>query len=111
MCRVECQNLGDNLLQAYRAANSALEEIPAYSDPQDFGRKQRLKEELGERAEEVAVAAFRLLSHEMGIGKVSLHSGSRRLSACCRLKLQFQLIRLYCGKVALDSGSRKTRYL
>jgi hypothetical protein len=51
--------MGDDLVQAYRAANTALEEIPSYSDLRNSGRKQRLKATLGKRAERQAVAAFR----------------------------------------------------
>jgi hypothetical protein len=59
--------MGDDLVQAYRAANTALEEIPSYSDLRNSGRKRRLKATLGKRAERQAVAAFR--SSEGAAGK------------------------------------------
>ena len=55
--RVECQKLGEDLQQAYRAANQALEEIPAFEDIPKANRK--VVEELAEGAGSQAVAAFR----------------------------------------------------
>ncbi len=56
-CRVECQKLGEDLQQAYRAANQALEEIPAFEDIPRVDR--RVVKELAEGTGEQAISAFR----------------------------------------------------
>ena len=56
-CRVECQKLGEDLQQAYRAANQALEEIPAFEDIPKVD--SNAVKELAEGTGEQAVSAFR----------------------------------------------------
>lgn len=55
-CRVECQKLGEDLQQAYRAANQALEEIPAFEDLPKVNSK--VVKELAQKTGSQAVEAF-----------------------------------------------------
>ena len=55
--RVECQKLGEDLQQSYRAANQALEEIPAFEDLPRVDRNTA--KELAEKTGSQAISAFR----------------------------------------------------
>lgn len=69
---MECQKLGEDLQQAYRAANQALEEIPAFEDIPKVDRSvvKKLAEDTGEQA----ISAFRNSKGAAGTTSESLDS-------------------------------------